>query len=141
MKLIAIFALIAYSIPAMAVKPTLAKTPSAKDASVYFISPKDGETVSKKFKVQFGLKGMGVAPAGVIKKNTGHHHLIVDSVLKNPQMPIMKDKNHIHFGGGQTEAMVELPKGKHTLMLLLGDNNHIPHVPAVKSKIITVYVK
>ena len=120
-----------------------AQTPSPTGAKVYFINLKDGDTVSSPFLVQFGLSGMGVAPAGVEKPNTGHHHLLIDAApLTEEQLkePIPADDNHRHFGGGQTEAMVTLPEGKHTLQLVLGDWTHIPHVPPVMSEPITVTV-
>ena len=118
-------------------------TPSPAGAAVYFINLKDGDTVSSPFKVQFGLTGMGVAPVGVEKENTGHHHLIIDSKLPPEELkaPIAADAQHLHYGGGQTEAMVTLPPGQHTLQLVLGNWTHIPHVPPVMSPVITVTVK
>ena len=90
--------------------------------------------------IKFGLIGMGVAPAGFEKTNTGHHHLLIDSPLPPFDEPIPSDPNHLHFGSGQTEAKVTLPLGVHTLQLLLGDENHIPHEPPVYSKPIKVVV-
>jgi Domain of unknown function (DUF4399) len=112
-------------------------------AKVYFINLKDGDTVSSPFKVQFGLTGMGVAPAGVEKPNTGHHHLIIDTKVTGDALtqPLPADKNHLHFGGGQTETMVTLPPGKHTLQLMLGNWSHVPFSPPIMSDIITVTVK
>lgn len=115
-------------------------TPSAAGAEVYFISPADGATVKSPVTVQFGLRGMGVAPAGTEKANTGHHHLIIDAELPPLEENIPMDENHVHFGGGQTETTVTLAPGTHTLQLLLGDMNHIPHNPAVVSKKITITV-
>ena len=118
------------------------RSPSAKGADVYIISPKDGATVSSPVTVQFGLKGMGVAPAGIAFENSGHHHLLVDTeVPVNLGAPLPVTDNVRHFGKGQTEAAVELKPGKHTLQLLLADQNHIPHNPAVVSKKITITVK
>ena len=126
-------------VPAIA----LGETAAPPSAAVYIISPKDGDTVTSPFKVQFGLSGMGVAPAGVEKPNTGHHHLIVDATLSAQELkePIASDAKHIHYGGGQTEAMVTLPPGKHTLQLVLGDWSHIPFNPPIVSPVITVTVK
>jgi hypothetical protein len=123
--------------------PAMAQTPSPAGASVYFINLNDGDTVSSPFKVQFGLVGMGVAPVGVEKPNTGHHHLIIDTTLSADELksPIPVDAKHLHFGGGQTEAMVTLPPGRHTLQLVLGDWSHVPHVPPVMSPVIKVTVK
>jgi hypothetical protein len=90
--------------------------------------------------VRFGLSGMGVAPAGVEKANTGHHHLLVDTPLPAMDEPIPNDFNHLHFGAGQTEAKVKLPLGMHTLQLLLGDENHVPHDPPVMSQPVKVLV-
>jgi len=121
------------------------ETPAPAGAEVYFISPQDGETVSSPVTVRFGLKGMGVAPAGVEDKaNTGHHHLLIDTdALSGPALdePIPADDHHKHFGGGQTETTIELAPGTHTLQLVLGDWSHIPHNPPVMSQIITITVK
>jgi hypothetical protein len=126
-----------------AIGPGAAQTPSPAGATVYFINLKDGDAVTSPFKVQFGLTGMGVAPAGVEKPNTGHHHLIIDTTLSADEMkaPIPADAKHVHYGAGQTEAMVSLPPGKHTLQLVLGDWSHVPLVPPVMSTPISVTVK
>jgi hypothetical protein len=123
--------------------PAAAQTPSPSGAKVYFINLNDGAEVTSPFLVQFGLSGMGIAPAGVEKPNTGHHHLIIDTRLTDEHMvqPIPADDTHKHFGGGQTEAMVTLPPGKHTLQLVLGDWSHIPHNPPVVSEPIEITVK
>ncbi len=117
------------------------KTAAPEGASAYIISPADGAEVSSPVTVTFGLKGMGVAPAGTEKAKTGHHHLIIDTKLEDYENAIPADDNHKHFGGGQTETTVELAPGKHTLQIILGDHNHIPHKPAVESKVITITVK
>jgi len=114
--------------------------PSPKNAKVYIETPANGAYVPTTFTVRFGLSGMGVAPAGFDKPNSGHHHLIIDSALPPFDAPIPNDENHLHFGAGQTEATITLPKGKHTLQLLLGDFQHIPHNPPVYSQPIVVYV-
>lgn len=110
-------------------------------ATAYIIEPVDGAVVESPVRVVFGLKGMGVAPAGTDRDNTGHHHLLVDTDLPALDQPIPSDENHIHFGGGQTEAVIELEPGTHSLQLLLGDHNHIPHDPPVTSKRISITVK
>ena len=118
------------------------KTKGTETAVVYFVAPKDGETVSSPFTVRFGLKGMGVAPAGVNHPNTGHHHLLVDLAKPpdfNAALPV--SDNVRHFGAGQTEAELTLPPGKHTLQLVLGDYLHIPHEKPVVSERITITVK
>lgn len=118
------------------------ETPSPKDAQLYIGWPNNGEVIRKSpFRVWFGLRNMGVAPAEVARINTGHHHLIVDAELPPFGERIPSDRNHLHFGGGQTEALVELPPGRHTLQLLLGDHEHIPHNPPVYSRKITITVK
>ncbi|MCW8808326.1 MAG: DUF4399 domain-containing protein [Rhodanobacter sp.] len=115
---------------------------AASGAEVYIITPRDGATVSPEVTVRFGLKGMGVAPAGVIKSNTGHHHLLVDvKVLPAAGQPMPKDANHLHFGGGQTETTITLTPGTHTLQLELGDANHVPFDPPLVSKRITIHVR
>ncbi len=110
-------------------------------AEVYFISPQDGDKVSGEFNVRFGLRGMGVAPAGVEAANTGHHHLLIDTdTLPAMDAPLPKSEKLRHFGGGQTEVTLKLAPGKHTLQLLLGDYSHIPHKPPVVSEKITITV-
>ena len=118
------------------------RTPSPSGAEAYIISPKNGAKVSGPFVVSFGLKGMGIAPAGVKADNTGHHHLLIDTDAPadlSAPLPAVPDKI-VHFGKGQTETTLTLPPGKHTLQLLLGDQNHVPHNPPVLSKKITITV-
>ena len=115
-------------------------SPSPTNASVYFISPNNEESLNGKVTVKFGLKNFGVAPAGIQIQNTGHHHLIIDAELPPFNMPIPADKNHVHFGMGQTEVELELSKGEHTLQLLLGDYRHIPHDPPIYSKRIKIFI-
>lgn len=120
----------------------LAREPSAAGAEVYIVSPKDGAKVKGPVTVVFGLKGMGIAPAGIKFENTGHHHLILDAdAPKDLSLPLPADPNNIHFGKGQTETTLTLPPGKHTLQLLLADSLHTPHEPAVISKKITIVVE
>jgi hypothetical protein len=119
-----------------------AATPAPKDAQEYFIWPADGTVIhGGKFWVRMGLRNMGVAPKGTNLPNVGHHHLLIDTDLPPLTESIPSDRNHLHFGAGETEARIELPPGTHTLQLLLGDNNHVPHDPPVYSKKITVIVK
>ena len=117
------------------------RTPAPENAELYFISPAAGATVSSPVTVRFGLRHMGVAPAGVLMDNTGHHHLLLNTDLPRLDFPIISDDNHLHFGGGQTETTLELPPGEHTLQLLLGDFAHIPHDPPVLSEQITIMVE
>jgi hypothetical protein len=117
------------------------RTRSPPGAAVYFIAPADGARVKGPFVVRFGLKGMGVAPAGVEAEDTGHHHLLVDTGPPPLDEAIPTDDNHRHFGKGQTETTLTLPPGRHTLQLLLADQNHIPHDPPVLSQPITVTVE
>jgi hypothetical protein len=121
---VALLAAAAITVPAIAP----AETAAPPNAAVYIISPEDGDTVASPFKVRFGLSGMGIAPAGVEKANTGHHHLIIDATLSAE-------------GGGQTEAMVTLAPGQHTLQLVLGDWMHTPFNPPLMSPVVTVTVK
>jgi hypothetical protein len=116
------------------------RKPSPTGAKVYLVYPKNGGVVAPETVVRFGLVGMGVAPAGVEKANTGHHHLLIDTPLPAMDEPIPNDFNHLHFGLGQTEAKVKLPLGTHTLQLLLGDENHVPHDPPIMSSPVKVLV-
>ncbi len=120
----------------------VAPTPAPAGAGVYFIEPANGADVSREFTVRFGLRGMGVAPAGIAHPNTGHHHLLID-VATPPKAgeTIPNDAQHRHFGGGQTEVALQLAPGKHTLRLLLGDHLHRPHDPPVMSEEITITVE
>jgi len=115
-------------------------TPSPPGARVYFVDLKDGAVIGPNTTIHFGLHGMGIAPAGTIRANSGHHHLLVDTQLPPLDQPIPNDENHLHFGAGQTEGELNLAPGPHTLQLLLGDANHIPHSPAVMSEVIHVTV-
>jgi uncharacterized protein DUF4399 len=118
------------------------RTPSPAGAEAYIISPKDGATVKSPVTVVFGLKGMGIAPAGVKFENTGHHHLLIDTAVPSDlSAPLPTSDQVKHFGKGQTETSIELTPGKHTLQLVLGDEKHTPHNPPVESKKITITVK
>ncbi len=120
---------------------SFAATPISAEANVYIISPAHGQVVTSPVTVIFGLSGAGVAPAGVDKKNTGHHHLIINAETPNMKNAIAKDASHRHFGGGQTQTTLELSPGKHTLQLVLGDKSHMPHDRPVVSKVIEIFVK
>lgn len=135
-------AVIVMSAALMAAGVVFARTPSPEGASVYIVSPADGAVVSSPVTVRFGLRGMGVAPAGVDVANTGHHHLLID-LDEAPALdqPLPKDDHHRHFGGGQTEATIELSPGEHTLQLIMGDKSHVPHDPAVISDRVTITVE
>ncbi len=118
------------------------KSKSPEGAKAYIVSPSDGQTVPKTFTVIFGLSGMGVAPAGTEKDNTGHHHLLIDTeVLPDMDIPLPATDQIKHFGGGQTQTELTLSPGKHTLQLLLGNFAHVPHDKPVLSKKITITVE
>lgn len=125
------------------------ETPSNPDAKVYFVNLADGDTVQSPVTVVFGLSGMGVAPAGTEKENTGHHHLLIDRPplgegedgADELAYGLPADDNHLHFGGGQTEVTLELAPGAHTLQLVLGDAGHVPHATPIVSEVITITVE
>jgi hypothetical protein len=126
---------------ALASSTSSAREPAPAGAEVYIVSPKDGDKVTSPVTVVFGLKGMGVAPAGIKFDNTGHHHLVIDAdAPADLSQPIPASEKSIHFGKGQTETSLTLAPGKHTLLLVLGDSLHVPHEPAVISKKITITV-
>ena len=108
---------------------------------VYFINIKDGDVLKSPFLIQFGVRGKGVAPAGVDVTNTGHHHLLINVDEVDYNLPIPSSDQHLHFGLGQTETNLELPSGKHSLQLVLGDKYHIPHKPPLISEKIQIIVK
>ncbi len=121
--------------------PGLPKTASVPGASVFFITPADGDTVSSPVTVEFGIEGMVIVPAGVNDAHSGHHHLLVDTGFPALNQPIPADANHIHFGDGSKSTQLTLDPGEHTLLLLLGDHLHIPHEPPVSSQTITITVE
>jgi len=138
------------SIIMIAATGTIAQeTPSPEGATVYFANIADGDTIAQGSTIVFGLSGMGVAPAGIEKENTGHHHLFKNRPPLGEgefgadefEIAIPADDNHQHFGGGQTEVALDLPPGTHTLQLVLGDAFHVPHNPPVVSEVITVTVE
>jgi hypothetical protein len=126
--------------PAPAAAPT--RKPAPAGALAYIIEPADGATVTNPVRVVFGLKGFGVAPAGVDRNDAGHHHLLVDAPLPaDLGVPIPNDETHRHFGGGQTETTLTLTPGRHTLQMLVGDHLHIPHDPPIASSVVTIEVQ
>ncbi len=142
--LFAVFLTSLSTVPAAASDKTslLTRHSAPENVRVYIISPVDGATVDRKFTVRFGLQGMGIAPAGMHKAKTGHHHLLIDvDQLPNGALPIPADEQHIHFGGGQTQTTLELTPGTHTLQLALGDANHVQFDPPLVSERITINVK
>jgi len=133
--------LVLLSLSSVCASLAVAESMAPAGANVYVVSPGHGEVVSSPVKVVFGLTGMGVAPAGVQKDKTGHHHLLIDTAVPALGKPIPADANHKHFGGGQTEVIIELAPGKHTLQLLLADYAHFAHKPPVMSEQITITVQ
>ncbi|MFW2541099.1 DUF4399 domain-containing protein [Primorskyibacter sp. 2E107] len=125
------------------------ETPAPENAAVYFVNLGNGDTVSSPVTVVFGLSGMGVAPAGTEKENTGHHHLLIDRPafgkgedgMEEMMYGLPSDEHHRHFGGGQTEVTLDLAPGPHTLQLVLGDAGHVPHSTPVMSEQITITVE
>ncbi|MEC9346208.1 MAG: DUF4399 domain-containing protein [Pseudomonadota bacterium] len=140
MKRLMILALAALAVPAA----TRAEPVWPAGAKVYIISPQDGATVRSPVKVVFGLSGMGVAPAGVEQNGTGHHHLLINRDVPTGDdllAPLPAEDGLRHFGGGQTEAMVELAPGKHTLQLIMGDWSHVPGAMPLISERISITVE
>jgi len=136
--------IVSVSIVASVIFPALAlaQTPAGQGAQVYIIAPANGATVKGPVVVQFGLKGMGVAPAGIEFPDTGHHHVVVDRELPplTDYLPT-DDPKIVHFGKGQTETTLKLEPGTHTLQLVFADQDHRPHVPPVVSEKITITVQ
>lgn len=131
--------------PAAAPAPppaALTRKPAPAGAMAYIIEPADGARVTSPVRVVFGLKGIGVAPAGVDRNDAGHHHLLVDAAMpSNLALPLPNDEQHRHFGGGQTEVELTLTPGRHTLQMVLGDHLHIPHDPPIASSVVTIEVQ
>lgn len=129
----------AQATPATPASPS--RTAAPEGASVAILSPRNGDTVKSPVRVVFDIQGMSLAPAGDATPGTGHHHLLIDVTDFDPNLPVLTDERHMHFGKAQTEAEIELPPGEHTLMLVLGDANHIPHEPTVRSEPIRITVE
>ena len=117
------------------------RTASADGASVFFITPADGATVTNPINIAFGIAGMDVVKAGDNQPDSGHHHLLIDTDLPSFEAPIPADEHHVHFGDGSTTTEITLPPGEHTLQMLLGDHLHIPHNPPLVSAAITITVE
>ena len=107
---------------------------------VYFINLEDGDRLESPFLIQFGLSGMGIAPAGTDRSNTGHHHLLINVNEIDLSKPIPSSSSHIHFGGGQTESLIDLMPGDYSMQLVLGDMTHTPHNPPIISQRINITV-
>ena len=110
------------------------------DSKVYFINLEDGDRLESPFLIQFGLSGMGIAPAGTDRANTGHHHLLINVNEIDLSKPIPSSSSHIHFGGGQTESLIDLMPGDYSMQLVLGDMTHTPHNPPIISQRINITV-
>ncbi len=136
-RMAAVFLLLTMS----AIAADLPRSPAPAGVALYFIAPQNGAKVANPVTVRFGLKGMGVAPAGISMAATGHHHLLIDATVPPFDRPIPADDRHVHFGKGQTETVVTLTPGRHRLQLLLGDHLHLPHDPPVISAPITITVE
>ena len=141
MKKIILLMLLFFLVSVSSADQMISKAPAS--AKVYFISPAEGDVVSSPVTVRFGLKGMGVAPAGTQREHTGHHHLLINIDIENVNMtqPLPASEQIVHFGGGQTEAQIELPAGHHSLQLLLGNYAHVPHDKPVLSEKIHITVE
>jgi len=141
MKQSYLLALVAMTLLAITGAAIAQPKPMPDNAKVYIIWPADGQVIpGGKFWVRMGLSNAGVAPAGIVKANTGHHHLLVDTDLPPLDQEIPNDKHHLHYGLGQTEARLELPPGRHTIQMLFANDAHIPHDPPLYSKKITIIV-
>lgn len=119
----------------------IAERPAAAGAKVFFVSPANGETIRSPVRLEFGVTGMAIVPAGTDQEFSGHHHLLIDVDLPSRGMPIPKDDNHLHFGDGSFATEISLDPGPHTLQLILGDHRHIPHDPPVVSEQIMITVE
>jgi hypothetical protein len=135
-----VMALVAACLLPAALPADAQQRPMPETARVYILWPPDGAVISGGFWLRMGLVDAGVAPANVERANTGHHHILLNTELPKLDEPIPNDRNHLHFGLGQTEARLELPPGRHTIQLLLGDENHVPHNPPLYSRRITITV-
>jgi hypothetical protein len=127
--------------PLAAEPAVLPRSTAPANARVFFTALESGATVASPLTIEFGTESISIAPAGTYDDATGHHHLLIDVTLADMSLPVPKDENHVHFGKGQTEATIELGPGEHTLQLILGDGNHVPHEPPVLSEQIIITVE
>lgn len=142
MRHLLLSALMFFATASLANDTAVPPTSAPAGAAVYFIAPENGASIKGEVTVRFGLRGMGVAPAGIALANTGHHHLLIDvEALPKAGETIVNDEQHRHFGGGQTEVTIKLAPGKHSLQLVLGDHLHRPHDPPVVSEKISITVE
>jgi len=125
----------------MSTADTLPRSTSPDGARVFFITPATGDTVSNPISIEFGIEGMIVVKAGDQQPHSGHHHLLIDTDLPDPGLPVPADEHHVHFGDGSSATEITLSAGEHTLLLLLGDYRHIPHDPPVVSNPLTIIVE
>ena len=125
----------------MSTADTLPRSTSPDGARVFFITPATGDTVSNPISIEFGIEGMIVVKAGDQQPHSGHHHLLIDTDLPDPGLPVPADEHHVHFGDGSSATEITLAAGEHTLLLLLGDHRHIPHDPPVVSNPLTIIVE
>ncbi|SVB81733.1 uncharacterized protein METZ01_LOCUS234587, partial [marine metagenome] len=125
-KVISLIILLIFSVNLMAHEESFKR--------VVILQPVNGEKVDQTFEVYFGIEGMTLASAGTYEPATGHHHLIIDADLPDLSLPIPSSSNYLHFGQGQDQTQLTLMPGKHTLQLILGDGNHIPHKQPLISK-------
>ncbi len=126
---------------AMSTAGTLSRSASPDGARVFFITPASTDTLSNPISIEFGIEGMDIVKAGNQQPHSGHHHLLIDTDLPDPGLPIPADEHHVHFGDGSTATEITLPAGEHTLLLLLGDHRHISHDPPVVSNPVTITVE
>ncbi|MCS5636227.1 MAG: DUF4399 domain-containing protein [Myxococcota bacterium] len=140
-QLVRVAALVALGIATAWADGDLERKAAPPGAAVYLISPAEGARLTGPVTLRFGLRGMGVAPAGVDKSGTGHHHLLIDTELPPLGFPIPNDAQHRHYGGGQTEVDLDLPPGEHSLQLILGDDRHVPHDPPIISEKVLILVE
>lgn len=137
-----LIACVAVALGVMVQSAAAGETPRPRNAYLYIGWPGNGEVITeRRFRVWFGLRHMGIAPAGIQKANTGHHHLVIDAPLPDPNEEMPSNNNYRHFGAGQSEMMLELPPGRHTLQLVMADHEHIMHNPPLVSNKVTVTVK
>jgi len=98
---------------------------------VAFEEPADGAQVVSPFTVRMSTADVTVEQAGAVREGYGHHHILVDTELPPLDRPIPADSQHLHFGAGQTEVVLDLPPGEHTLRLLFATGDHVPYDPAI----------
>ncbi len=109
-------------------------------AKVFFANIQDGDVVTSPLKIEFGVEGMEVEPAGELHQGMGHHHLLINGQPLASGTVVPADSVNIHYGKGQIETEIELTPGEYKLVMQFADGYHQSYGEQMSSTI-TVMVE